>query len=232
MNFASRSHQAELLDSASIPFDDVKRNMNEINLVNKLLGGHRITINGFRQLLQGKKQVHVLEIGCGDGNNLFALQEWAKKQQVKLHVTGIDIKKECIDAALKKKWMSSNFICSDYKVSIITDKPDIIFSSLFCHHFNDTQLVQQLEWMHSNSRIGFFINDLHRHPMAYWLIYFIARVLPTSYLFRNDAPLSVARAFTKKEWEALLHKANIRHACIQWKWAFRFLIICRTHALV
>jgi hypothetical protein len=53
--------------------------------------------------------------------------------------------------------------------------PDIIFSSLFCHHFNNDSLVKQLSWMKENATIGFFINDLHRHKLAYWLIKWLTK---------------------------------------------------------
>jgi hypothetical protein len=42
---------------------------------------------------------------------------------------------------------------------------------------------------------------------------------------KNDAPLSVRRAFSKKEWTGLLEKAGISEYSIQWGWAFRWLVI-------
>jgi hypothetical protein len=49
------------------------------------------------------------------------------------------------------------WICSDYAaVNFDKNQPDIIFSSLFCHHFTNEELVSMLQWMKQNSRIGFF----------------------------------------------------------------------------
>jgi hypothetical protein len=50
------------------------------------------------------------------------------------------------------------WICSDYAVASFGKKqPDIIFSSLFCHHFTNDQLVSMLKWLKVNSKKGFLL---------------------------------------------------------------------------
>ena len=116
---------------------------------------------------------------------------------------------------------------SDYKKTDFTGhKPDIIFSSLFCHHFTEAELITMLQWMKQHAAIGFFINDLHRHPLAWYSIKWITKFFSKSYLVKNDAPLSVARGFKKNEWQQIFKKAGISNFSIKWKWAFRFLVIC------
>jgi hypothetical protein len=79
--------------------------------------------------------------------------------------------------------------------------------------------------MRLNSRWGFFINDLHRHFLAYYSIQILTRLFSKSYLVKNDAPLSVARGFTKNEWQKLLKEVGMQEARISWRWAFRHLIV-------
>jgi hypothetical protein len=86
----------------------------------------------------------------------------------------------------------------------------------------DEDLVFMLHWMKQNSRVGFFINDLHRHPLAFYSIQFLTRVFSKSYLVKNDAPLSVKRGFKKKEWKELFDLAGIHNFDCQWRWAFRW----------
>jgi hypothetical protein len=81
--------------------------------------------------------------------------------------------------------------------------------------------------MQRNSREGFFINDLHRHPLAYYSIKILTRLFSASYLVKNDAPLSVRRGFTAKEWKVLLESAGISRFRVSWKWAFRHLVVVR-----
>ena len=82
-----------------------------------------------------------------------------------------------------------------------------------------------LKWMQRNSRKGFFINDLHRHWLAYYLIKYITKFFSRSYLVKNDACFSVARSFTKKDWNHLFQQAGLNNYSINWRWAFRFLVI-------
>ena len=134
---------------------------------------------------------------------------------------------ECI-AYAKQQYpqLPGQWICSDYKVvNFGENKPDIIFSSLFCHHFTNEQLVFMLQWLQQNSRQGFFINDLQRHWLAYYLIKYITKFFSKSYLVKNDACLSVARSFRRNDWQQLFQKAGINKYSINWKWAFRFLVI-------
>lgn len=227
MNFDKRSYQPELLDAANIPFPDIRKNMEELDTINTLLGGHAITLKGFRKLLGLKKSVSVCEIGCGGGDNLKAIVEWCNRHQIQVRCTGIDLKKECIDVARLQKSLSANceWIVSDYADVVFDEKPDILFSSLFCHHFTEEELINQLPWMQTHSQIGFFINDLHRHPLAYHSIRLLTRIFSSSYLVKHDAPVSVTRGFLKKEWVQLCKAAGLQHITIQWKWAFRHLIV-------
>ncbi len=222
-NLIYRSYTKELLDADNIPFEDIKSNMQELNTINTLLGGHAITIDGVNKFTNEKDSLHICEIGCGGGDNLQAI---SKIKNIHFAFTGIDLKKECIDFA-KQQYpsLNANWIVSDYSKLNFETKPDVIFSSLFCHHFTEEQLIFMLQWMKTNSIKGFFINDLQRNTIAYYLIKWLTRLFSKSYLVKNDAPLSVARGFHKKEWQAIFEKAGIKNYTIQWKWAFRYLIV-------
>ena len=229
MNLRKRSYQKELLDNDNIPFADIRQNMQELDTINTLLGGHKITFKGFNALRGNKKQIHVCEIGCGGGDNLAAIYRWCKKNGVQVTFTGIDIKDECILFAKTKTELQTctQWITSDYKKADFASQPDIIFSSLFCHHFTDEELITQLQWMQQKSSVGFFINDLQRHSLAYYSIKMLTQLFSRSYLVKNDAPLSVARGFSKNDWRYIFTKAGIHSYSIQWQWAFRYLLIHR-----
>ena len=212
-----------------IPFADIRQNMKELNTINTLLGGHKITIEGVNNIIGSKKissPIIICEIGCGGGDNLKAIEKWCVKNNIEAKFIGIDLKSECIEFAQQQyPLLNCEWITSDYQKVIFTDDlPDIIFSSLFCHHFTEQELIKIIRWQQQAVK-GFFINDLHRHSLAYYLIKFITQVFSKSYLVKNDAPLSVARGFLKTEWVKVLKDAGIKNYSIYWKWAFRHLII-------
>ncbi|PRD54514.1 methyltransferase domain-containing protein [Sphingobacterium gobiense] len=226
-DFLKRSDEKELLDNPSVPFEDIKQTMQELGTINTWLGGHRTTLMGLKKLLNNRTKVSVCEIGCGGGDNLAVIYKWCQKYRIEAELTGIDINPHAI-AYAKSRYgiLDIQFICDDYRATRLAKKPDIFFNSLFCHHFDEGDLVEMLRWMRVNSRYGFFINDLHRHPFAYYSIKWLTRLFSKSYLVKNDAALSVQRGFTKAEWVNLFEKAGLGAATIDWRWAFRYLIVC------
>ena len=229
MDFSTRADTLELLDQPGIPASDIQRNLYELSVINQKLGGHAITIEGFFRLAGKPVQIEVCEVGCGGGDNLKAIERKTKNKYPGLSFIGIDINADCIQVAENIKWEKPvRFLVSDYKKVHFKSKPDIIFCSLFCHHFREDELIEMLRWMAENAVLGFFINDLHRHKFAYYSIRLLTSLFSKSYLVKNDAPLSVLRGFKKKELIVLLDKAGISNYTIRWKWAFRWLVIARS----
>lgn len=223
MSFIHRSDQLELLDLPGHDFTAIRQNMAELDIINTWLGGHAITLAGLRRLMPEKRPLHICEIGCGGGDNLAAIHRWAHQQGWVLQYTGIDIHPGCIEYA-RERFPEAIYHCTDYRLMQFAVNPDIIFSSLFCHHFTDTELTKQLKWMAQHSQVGYFINDLHRHPVAYYAILLLTKLFSRSYLVINDAPLSVRRGFSRKELRQLLQESGQDQSVIQWKWAFRWLV--------
>lgn len=226
-DFRKRSKQKELIDRDDIAPGDIQQNLKELDFINKYLGGHKITIEAFKNLAGNRKNISVCEIGCGGGDNLNAIYRCCSKKNIHLELQGIDINPHCIAYARKNSPINNeNFILADYRdVQFGNDKPDIIFTSLFCHHFTNEELKGMLQWIKENSKLGFFINDLHRHPIAYYFIKLFTRIFSRSYLVKNDAAVSVLKGFKKNEWKSILKQAGITHYTLRWKWAFRHLIV-------
>jgi hypothetical protein len=102
---------------------------------------------------------------------------------------------------------------------------DIVHASLFLHHFSEDELISLLQKLQQKTRVALIINDLHRHPVAYYLILWLTRFFSKSYLVKNDAALSVAKGFKKKEWISILERAGYKSYSIKWVWAFRHQLI-------
>lgn len=228
--FSRRSPKKELIDQDDIAAEDWKTCLRELSSINTYLGGHAVTIRGLKTLTRyGTDRLTVAEIGCGGGDNLKAIHRWNRWRQLPIRYIGIDLNKACIDFARHNcAALPSTFIQADYReVNFERHLPDIIFSSLFCHHFSTAELVEMLRWCRQNSRVGFFINDLHRHPLAYHSIRCLTGLFSRSYLVKNDAPVSVLRGFRRRELQDLMVMAGIKHYSVSWHWAFRYLVMIK-----
>jgi hypothetical protein len=104
-------------------------------------------------------------------------------------------------------------------------KFDIVIGTLFYHHFTDEQLIAFFSHLKKQAGIGFLINDIHRHSLAYYSIKLLTTIFSRSSMVKYDAPLSVLRAFSRKELSNILRSAGIESFTIKWKWAFRWQVI-------
>jgi hypothetical protein len=104
-------------------------------------------------------------------------------------------------------------------------KFDIVVSTLFFHHFSSKQLIEFFKQLKDQVSIGFIINDIHRHWFAYHSIRLITKFFSRSSMVKNDAPLSVLRAFSRDDLNTILTNAGIKNYQIRWRWAFRWQVI-------
>src|SRR5580658_5761290 len=116
--FKQRSYQKELLDAPDIEKDLLFQNLKELDTINQYLGGHAISLKGLKKVMTDKSKTYkVIDIGCGGGDSLKAIAEWAGKNKYKIHLAGIDLKQDCIDYAKKtcSPFPGIEFYCDDFR---------------------------------------------------------------------------------------------------------------------
>ena len=135
--FKYRSEKKEILDLTDLPQVDLYRNLRELDLINRYLGGHRISVNGLKEVLKNrnfKKIIHIADIGCGGGDSLRAFAHWSFIKDVPIRLTGIDLKQDCINFCIEHsvQYPEINFIQNDYKsVFEAAHGVDIVHAALF-----------------------------------------------------------------------------------------------------
>ncbi len=221
-----RSQQKELLDAEDIPTADLFQNLKELDTINTLLGGYGITFSALKKIIEPDKTYTLIDIGCGGGDTLKHIKNWQTRKHLHLNLIGIDLKRECIEYANQQNPAQNiRYICDDYRNMFLhVQAIDIIHACLFCHHLTEMQLIELIQFA-LHLRIVLIINDLERNPIAYYAIKTLTAFFSKSFLVKNDAPLSVARGFKKKEWVAIINKAGATHFTVKNKWAFRHEII-------
>lgn len=225
-----RSDKPEMMDNPIIDKKLLHKNLAELDLLNRYFFGHSITLQGVKKLINGNGNYHIVDIGCGSGDTLKYLAQWARKKQIKFRLTGID---KSVDAIQYLKKKSVGFpeikgVVADYRDYLFkSQQADIYLCSLFCHHLDDSSLVGLLKLLKHSAKIGFVINDLHRNVLAYYGVWLLTRLLNGTVLSKNDGPVSVLRAFTRRELQQFLREAEISDYTIEWKWAFRYRVIVK-----
>lgn len=230
--FHQRSLQEELMDDLNCSGPVLDQTLSELDFINRVLGGNDVVFSGLKQLIlskkSAKKEIHIVDLGCGGGGILKLIADWATKKNITVSLTGVDANPHVIQYA------ESN--CRDYnnihfQVSDVLTKRfyqqefDIAIATLFFHHFTNEQLGWLFYELFRISKIGILVNDLHRHWLAYHSIKLLTKVLSRSEMVKNDAPVSVLRGFSQDELKQILSNSGIHSYDLKWKWAFRWQLL-------
>ncbi|MDD3019885.1 MAG: hypothetical protein PHX61_02760 [Alphaproteobacteria bacterium] len=232
-DFAARSNQPELMDTESLSFQDFNLYLSHLEYINRFtfLYGPVLRWLDKEHLVKPAKPLEILEIASGGGDTARQIWRFSQKNNFNVKVIGIDINPYATKTAQIKTPGGAPLYFKTADVFSYTPpiKPEYIISIQFTHHLEDKNLITFIAWLDRTAEYGWFIYDLHRHPIPYYFIKYVLKFLPVYHFAKNDGPLSVAKAFTKADWESFLQKAGIEQSrvSIKWHFPFRYSIACR-----
>lgn len=168
----------------------------------------------------------IVDVGFGAGDMLRAIARMLRRSGRHARLVGIDLnpRSEPVAEALTDPGAGIVYHTGDVFTFPFGQRPDLIISSLVTHHMTDAEVVRFLGWMERTATLGWFVNDLHRHPVPYHGFTAMAALARWHRFVRHDGPLSIARSFRRAEWKALLHQADVEDARISWHFPFRLCI--------
>ena len=185
-DFSRRSDKLEIMDDLAYSGPLMDQTLAELEIINTWLGGNAVTMNALKSLVAGRPQYNELciaDLGCGRADLLKIIERWAENTGRKMRLIGIDANEYIINAA-KKNLSSDSRIelqCMDiFSTAFQQQKFDVVIGTLFYHHFSDEQLITFFGKLKDQARLGFVINDIHRHPLAFYSIRFLTQFFSRS----------------------------------------------------
>ena len=235
-SFAQRLDAEEMMDDFTIIDERLTRALDNLRYVNRFLGGYGAAMALLGPVLRAQlpqRPLRVLDLATGIADFPDYLVRWAHRQGRKVEIVGIDANPATVDYARKTldrilspllrpqvQVAVGDALALDYE----DDAFDVSVTALFMHHLDQDEAVTLVREMNRVSQRGFIINDLHRHPLAYYSIRALATVLPVSPMFRHDGPISVLRGFKRDDLHTIAQAANLETYKIRWHWAFRWTL--------
>jgi SAM-dependent methyltransferase len=227
-DFSRRAQTPELMDGPGVDLDTLRACLVDLAKVNRLTLAYRPTLAFLARLHRDgrwpkDRPLDILDVGSGYGDMLRLVARWARHEGLEVRLTGLDINPfaeriaERVPGSGEIAWVTQSLY--DYRGGA-----DVVLSSLFTHHLDDAGLLRFIEWQEANARIGWFVNDLRRHPFPYYGFALLSRLMLWHRFVRHDGPVSISRAFTEDDWRAVLAEAGARQARIEPWFPFRLCV--------
>ena len=122
-----------MMDDFSLGHEIIDPIMDELEVVNKLLGGYNVFFNAFKKI-GIKDGMSISDWGCGGGDSLRVIAKWARKRNLKIRLIGVDATESAIEYARErsKDFPEISYIFADVmSEKLMSNQFDIVISSLF-----------------------------------------------------------------------------------------------------
>jgi SAM-dependent methyltransferase len=215
VDFTQRGTTPELMDTEVVSYADFRTCLEQLTQANGVFLPYRPTLSFLDRLrtagrFTGDKPVSIVDVGCGYGDTLRRIDRWAERHGIAVDLQGVDRNPWSARAAADVtapgrpiRWITQDLF--EYRPD---GEIDIVISSLFAHHLPEAKLAHFVAWMEANTRLGWFVNDLLRHPLAYHGLRAGFWLTNRHRFLRHDGPVSIANAFRRADWERTIASAG------------------------
>ena len=213
IDFTRRAGLSELMDEPCSR-ETMKACLRDLARVNRWFLGYRPVLDWLNRIGREAhgEPLRILDVGCGYGDGLRRIESWARKHGLAVELTGIDLNSDTIAIASAAspaesaiRWKAADAFAYENGRS-----PHVVVSSLFMHHLQDHDVVRFIVWMEERAEVGWFINDLSRAPIPYYLFRWFAQAARLHPFVQHDGPVSFLRAFVREDWQRLCAAAGLK----------------------
>ena len=226
-DFTRRSDAAELMDTECADEAEYQACLRDLARVNIVTLAHRPTLAWLDRATRRRPRgepVSVFDVAYGGGDMLRVIARWARRRRRPVTLGGVDLNPSAAQTARDASpGLDLHLQTGDVLQTTPDPAPDYITSSLFTHHLTNPQVVEFLRWMERHARLGWIVNDAHRHKLSYHGFRAMGLVARWHPIVRHDGAVSITRAFTRADWLGLLAEAGVPGR-VRWRFPFRYCV--------
>ena len=230
-SFAERSNQLELIDGADYTAAEYIENLADLRRVNRYLGGRSALTRHLFPMIEATRlrRIRLLDVGTGSADIPEQIVGWCADRGVEIEFVALDLNQIAVlDARRQTACHPEIQIVRADAMNLPFDDHsfDFVMASLFLHHFENPQAAALLKSFARVARVAFIINDLRRHPIAYYSIKLLTQLFTRNRLVRNDSAVSVLRGFTERDIAEIGNESRTQLQIFR-HFPYRFVLIGR-----
>ncbi len=169
------------------------------------------------------QELEILDLGAGTGSLGQELSQWANQFGWRWQFTNLDANPLALQLGSEPRGVIGSALALPFKDA----RFDLVVASQMTHHLTDAQAVTHLREAWRVTRDAVCICDLHRNAGFYVALWLLLPLTGVSRTLRDDALLSVKRAFRLGEWRALAANAGLCGARIRLYYGTRVVLQAR-----
>jgi SAM-dependent methyltransferase len=210
-------HRAQLIERMDEPcsLEVLRACLRDIARTNRWTLAYRPLLHWLNAIMASlamrEEPLRILDVGCGYGDGLRRIEHWAQERRIAVELTGLDLNPDATAIAAEASPASSKiqWVTADILTYSPLESPHLVVSSLFTHHLGDEQIVEFLKWMEAHAQRGWFINDLSRAPIPYYVFRTFSKLARLHPFVQYDGPVSIARSFVPADWRSVCVAAGL-----------------------
>lgn len=216
----------EMVDDLNVDDTELAANFDDLERANRYFGGLAPTID----TVLGVGARSVLDVGCGSGDVVRALHAEAYRRGLPVSIVALDLSPRIVAVAQSRCEGAPGI---EFAVGDGTALPypdgafDVVMCNLALHHFEPPEAVRMLRELRRVSLITPLVSDLVRSRVGYLAALAFARFIAKNRFAKNDAPLSVWRAYDRQEVVDLVKRAGWRAPYVRATPFFRHIVTDR-----
>jgi ubiquinone/menaquinone biosynthesis C-methylase UbiE len=229
-----RIYVEEMLDAGIGTDYDVAQNLSDLRRINRFLGGTRVVLDALSSSLRSgaPDELSLLDVGTGSADIPGAVAGWCRARGLDSMIVALDLSERNLRVSRDSLGISCDvqLIQADsLKLPFLARSFDFVTASLFLHHFEDADVVRLLADFARIAKRAVIVNDLLRNLVPYYFSRVTGPILASSFLTRNDGPVSVLRGFTAEELKQLAERAGLKRCKVRRMFPYRLALIAEPH---
>lgn len=213
-SLSRRDDRAELMDTVECAPAELADALRFLEATNRWFGGTATILRHLSRWSVGwprDVRVRILDVGTGAADIPVGMARWAARRGLHVEVVGLDLVEATARHARARTAgiEAITIVTADLFAFAERDETfDYVVANLFLHHIEIARTVEALRVCDRLARRGLVVSDLRRSWPGLLAVGALSLAVGNR-IVRHDGPLSVRRAFTAAELDALASEAGL-----------------------